>query len=184
MPSVTSSPTTITSDASAGTVAWTNPGNAASSNNTYATATMGSGESTHRLNSQGYDFSTIPEGAVPVGFMVSPEGKCAGDTSAYEEVSLVVDGAVAGEDKGTGQALTTSDATTNFGGATSMWTLAPRLSQVKSTTFGSVVRIIETGEGDTASIDHVPMTVYYEMPGWRSRTVMATVWREWRGIAF
>ena len=171
MPSVTSSPATITSDASAGTTAWTNPGNAAASDNVYATVSLASLVSSRRLNSQGYTFSAIPEGAVPVGFVVSPEGKCASDTSAYEEVSLVVDGVVAGEDKGTGQVLTTSDATTNFGGATSMWTLAPRLSQVKSPTFGNVVRIVETGEGDTASIDHVPMTVYYEMriPRPRSR---------------
>lgn len=57
----TKSPGTLADDAAVGTVAWSNPSNAASSNDSYATAS-GAGGTTHYLKATNFGFA-IPAGA-------------------------------------------------------------------------------------------------------------------------
>ena len=67
MPSITATPATFTSDASAGTVAWSNPSRALASDDDYTVASVGPLESTQRLRGVAADFGAIPEGSAVVG---------------------------------------------------------------------------------------------------------------------
>jgi len=68
------SPGTLADDAAVGAVAWTNPGNAASSDNAYAVFSTSGVQQSHYLKATNFGFS-IPAGATIDGVAVSIERK-------------------------------------------------------------------------------------------------------------
>jgi len=102
-------PGTMADDAAVGTTAWVNPGNVASSNNTYAIANPSYDEDyvpTHYLKCTNFGFA-IPSGATIDGIQVVVERRDDFFGTRDKVVSLVKGGAVSGDNKKS--ALTWSD---------------------------------------------------------------------------
>ena len=150
-----------------GDKAWTNPGNAATSNGSYATcADPGEILSTDSLRATNFSFA-IPSDATIDGVVAEVEKKASLDTALNffvdSGVFLIVGGAPVGNDKSIAGHWTTSDAYSVHGGAADMWgtTLTP--AQVNASNFGFQIKALETSITlpVTASIDHMRITVYY-----------------------
>ena len=88
---------TIANDASFGTLLWATPGNAAASDNSYATVTIPGGSQSNYLKATNYGFS-LPAATVD-GLLLSVE-KSATDTNATDaRVRVVKVGAIGATDK-------------------------------------------------------------------------------------
>lgn len=158
-------------DAAVGTKAWTNPGNVAASDNTYATLTCTAGtlaETTHYIKATNFGFA-VPSGATINGITVSIERKASlSEVSKYfkdSTVSLVKGGTVSGANKAaTATAWPTSDAVATYGGAADLWTLTLTDSDVNTSTFGVVLSCLmrdRFGSGVTGSVDLITITIDY-----------------------
>lgn len=147
---------------------WSNPGNATTSNNTYAeadaTAVGIPGFSSRWLHATNFGFS-IPSGATIDGIVVEWEGKSL-DTSEANTIShvlLIKGGSRSGDNKGTGSWTTTSDEWKSFGGASDLWGNALTPTDVNSSSFGSAIAVTENNANNSVktAIDACRITVYY-----------------------
>lgn len=182
--SQTKSPTTFTSTEGEfpGTSAWTNPGNAASSNNVYATASFPpKGGVTKELRGTNCGFS-LPVGAKPIAVSVRFECKEEGTPGqAFDEkIQLLVASSPSGTYKTLGTPWPTVDAYRVYGGSEDIWGI-PTLSkaQVEAVGFGFLVQAFcgESGEaGLGIFVDHMEITVYYLLEGVTSSTEHARPW--------
>jgi hypothetical protein len=181
MPSTIATPQTFTSDPSAGTVAWASPTRALTSNDNYTVASLAANESSQRLRGVEADFSGIPANAAIVGIEVRVEATAdisGGGVFEFAEVSLVVAGSAAGDNRG-GAVMEDggdTDSLYTFGGAADLWGLSLTVPQVQAADFGCVVRVAETGgeiEAAAVSIDHVQIRVHYSERSAASRTSLA-----------
>lgn len=172
MASQTRSPATIISDGNDfGNVDWSNPGNAASSDNAYATADVGqnNGSTTYMLIAKNYGFS-IPDGATIDGIELNLEAKTAENGMHYDAHVWGVKAGVIDSDYdiATATTLTTSDAIYTKGGATGLIALGftAFVADVNGSGFGIALMIQGTSDNDaTVSVDHMPLTVYYTPSG-------------------
>ena len=158
------SPTSGVSDASSGDVAWTSPGSALSSNNTYASATL-NGQTTQYLKTTGFGFS-VPAGATITGVEARIEASADINDYAYiSSVKIVKSGTVVGTDLGvtSGGSLFTSDTVSSAGGDTQLGgqTLTP--SDVNASTFGVAVTILSDLGLSTVYVDHIELRVNYQV---------------------
>lgn len=171
-------PGTLTDDNTAGTETWSNPSNASSSNNSYATAspnTTGSDE-THYLKVTNFGFS-VPAGSTINGVMVGIERKCnknsASDFTIDQELKLVVGGSITGNDLSSGggsfasaDKWPTSDTTYYYGGGGELWGLSLSSTDVNASNFGCAFRCeIENDAAIVASVDAITMTIFYTVSG-------------------
>lgn len=155
MPTYTESPASAAT--SGGGIAWLNPTNVFSSNNTYATQAL-DGSTPDWLDVTDFGFA-IPTNETVVGIKVSVERK-ADTSSAIREVVATLTELVA-EDKSTSNYWPTSDGTADFGGAEDLWATNPTPADINSSGFGFRIRLINDAGGTVvASIDHVSITVY------------------------
>ncbi|MBP9715204.1 MAG: hypothetical protein KBD52_01820 [Candidatus Pacebacteria bacterium] len=160
------SPGTLVNDNSAGTVAWANPGNAASSNDSWATAdNIGSGGFTtsQYLKVTNFGFS-IPSGATINGIVLEREGQCSVPGVRDHTIKLVVGGTISGNNKNSATFWSdTGDTIFTYGTSTDLWGLTPSYSDINASNFGAVVRVVNTAFKftSTASVDHVRITIYY-----------------------
>jgi hypothetical protein len=161
-------PGTLADDASVGTVAWTNPGNAASSNNTYATVTASSATVlSHWLKATNFGFS-IPAGSTVTNVKVEVERNYSGDAQAIDNgIKLVKGGVVSGNDKKNGPGVTWpgSDAYASYDFATdgTGWNVALTDGDVNASDFGVVFSASVTSAlgPSTGSVDHIRITLTY-----------------------
>lgn len=157
------SPGTVVDDAAVGNIAWTDPGNAASSDNSYVTASMlGSGDITHYLKATNFGF-TIPAGATidSISFQVEAADDVGGFTSTVTGVYLVVGSNVVGNDVSTGTGLTTTDGYKNRNNITpATLGVTPTVAEINDAGFGWAVRF-STGDLCTIRVDHMRMTINY-----------------------
>jgi hypothetical protein len=114
---------TFVNDTSVGSVNWTSPGNAQTSNDSWATASLSGTSATYYLKATGFGFS-IPAGATINGIQVDVERNGAatgkiGDNS----VRLIKGGTISGNDKSTGAEWPVSDAYQPYGNSTDLWGL-------------------------------------------------------------
>src|SRR5262245_51084466 len=114
-------PGTLADDSGTGTTAWSNPTNAASSNDSYATATSG-GSTTHYLKATNFGLP-IPAGATINGITVEIErSESAGQVAEDNRVRLVKAGTIQTPDKSTGILFPFgTDAYQSYGGAADVW---------------------------------------------------------------
>lgn len=164
------SPSTITNDAAVGTLAWSNPSNAASSNDTYAeSVALGSAiVTTNYLKSVNFGFS-VPSGATIDGIVVEIERKASAGSASInvvdQTVKLVKNGTVVGTNKAdTALKWPTSDTTKTYGSSSDLWGTSWTDSDINSSTFGVVINVvlnIGIKVNLFADIDHVKITVYY-----------------------
>jgi len=150
-----------------GTVAWSNPGNAVSSNDSYATAALPSDGSSNYLRLYNYDFSEIPAGAAIDGIEIEAEAKGNTANRALLRAYLcTTSGAVAGSSSyipPSTATLTTSDALYVAGGASDTWGNSLTDTIVKGSNFGVMLWAEESsGAGSvTVSVDVVRIRVHY-----------------------
>lgn len=166
-------PSTVANDASFGVTAWTNPGNATVSDDSYAT--NASTIFTQYLKATDYGFS-IPTDATIDGIEMHVElhadfnvGGVSGRRWDEKSVRLVVGGIVVGTDYATLVTfpITTSDTTITYGTPTELWGLTISPSDINASNFGAVFAAEENrGDGDnTLYVDSIGLTVYYTTAG-------------------
>jgi len=161
---------TFSDDSTVGTVSWLTPGNAAASDNTYATASSAATATSHYLKglNASAGLSAIGNSDTVDGFVISVERK-ASINSADHVTDSTIRPVVGGTISGTNKADTTtnwgtSDTVINYGSSTDTWGLAGLTgADVKSSTFGVAlsVAISKTFSSLTASVDAITLTVYY-----------------------
>ncbi|MCX6799463.1 MAG: hypothetical protein NTW59_05210, partial [Candidatus Diapherotrites archaeon] len=153
---------------------WPNATNAAASDDSYATATIGSSsEVTYYLQATNFGFD-IPSGSTIDGSEVQVERHqtCVDSsppcTSNVRDnrVRLVKSGTIGSTDRAaTGTNWPASDATATYGGPADLWGTTWTVSNINSATTGVVLSATRTSGGDqNALVDNITMTVYYTPP--------------------
>lgn len=177
-------PQTAADDSAVGTVAWSNPDNAKTTNDTYATATLTGDVISHYLKLTNWGF-TLPTDAVIKGISVSIERKptnTAGQSVKDSTIKLVKGGTVSGDNKANTSDWSTTEAYNNYGSTIDLWGLSWAYSDINATDFGVVISVASgsTASGGIANIDHVKITVYYTsssdgevISDWGSQTDLA-----------
>jgi MSHA biogenesis protein MshQ len=161
----TASPTNCASVGGIGSVAWTNPARAVSSNNSYATASV-DGTTTRYLQCTGYNFA-IPAGAIINGITVNVERRSnsALNGGIRDAAMRIVKGGVIGAtDRSTATTYTTADVIQAHGGAADLWGLAWTSTDINAATFGAAFAATKpnaAGAAQTVSVDHVQIIVDY-----------------------
>lgn len=164
------SPGTLVDDSAVGTVAWSDPTNAASSNDAWAVvSTTTDNVLTHYLKVTNFGFA-IPTGSTIDGITVSIERKAsaAGSTDFVvdEVVSLVKEGTVQGDNKK--DAVTKwplTEASKTYGSSSDLWGLTFTAAQINGSDFGLVLeaRMRRDSGTRTGSVDHITITVNYTL---------------------
>ena len=167
--STSGNPPTVVDDSSVGTQVWTIPSAAASSDNSYATASSRSSNiDTHWLKATGFGF-TIPAGSTINGITVTVERKAAAASSAYDySPRLIKAGTIlATTDKCSNTtcatALPASDAQRTWGNAIDLWSNTWSYTDINSANFGVAYRA-RISTATTVSVDAISITVDYTPP--------------------
>ncbi len=135
------SPGTMADDATVGTVTWSNPDNAKTSNDSYASAGSGSTTVTHYLKASNFGFS-IPTSATINGIVVDIERNESVNMFLVrdEYVKIVkADGTIGTENKATGSEWPTSDAYASYGGLSDLWSESWDGTSINDIDFGLVL---------------------------------------------
>ena len=151
-----------------GNVAWTNPGNITSSDNSYATAGFGGGTDSgfDYLRATNFGFS-IDSGATIDGIEAIFERKDAGGSVTDSNIYIINGDGSAGvgsTNRSAGAAWPTSDTSATFGSSSDSWGESWTPAKVNSSDFGVQIRCSSSagfGVTDTASVDHVQITIHY-----------------------
>lgn len=166
-------------NADAGTIAWTNPGNIVSSNDTRATSTIASGETTQYLHATNFGFS-IPSGATIDGIVVSIERSNLNfDTLVDTSVNIIKGGTRGSTNKASGTSWPSSDTAASYGtGTTDLWGETWTDTDINASTFGVALRAQNNGgmgPDDDARVDFIEITVYYTESTPNEATVAKTL---------
>lgn len=163
MPSQTRSPATIVN--SGFIEPWVDPGNAAASDDLRAVNGILSAGLEY-LKATNYGFS-IPLGATIQGIQFDCERLGTGSfggTAVDESTRLVKGGAISGDDKASPDLWPAVDGIKSYGGAADLWGLAWLPEDINSALFGVVLSAVASGFGQSAQVDHMPITVHYTEP--------------------
>lgn len=160
------SPVTVVNDASVGDIAWTNPGNGISSNDVYATAVIGMGMTSQYLKATEFGFA-IPAGATIDGITVAVERKGTQAQTGVKdsEVKIVKGGTIGTTNKLSADIWPTTDAYKTYGGATDLWGETWTSTDINATNFGMVILATLDTLDETASVDHIRITINYTETG-------------------
>lgn len=151
-----------------GNVAWSNPGNITSSDNSYATATFSGGTDTgfDYLRATNFGFS-IDSGATIDGIEAIFERKDAGGSVTDSNIYIINGDGSAGvgsTNRSAGAQWPTSDTEATFGSSSDSWGETWTPAKINSSNFGVQIRcstVSGFGITEVASVDHVKITVYY-----------------------
>lgn len=155
-------PATTANDTSVGTVAWSSPANAVSSDDLSASASISSSTSNY-LNATNFGFS-IPSGSTINGIKAEVERSGSATTALIDNsVKIIKGGLISGNEMASATSWPTADAYAAYGDSNNLWGLTWAVSDVNSSNFGLAVsaRDPEGIIGATANIDHIRITVYY-----------------------
>lgn len=154
---------TFADDATIGSEAWANPGNAAVSDDIYAsTSIFVSGAlPTHYLKVTNFGFP-VPTAATMLGVLAEVQRKALFGLINDNSVKLVKGGVISGTDKATGAGWPTTEAYASYGGSTDLWGLSLTPADINDSGFGIVVASSQI-VGDQAFIDFIRLTVYFEL---------------------
>lgn len=154
---------TFADDASVGTVAWSNPSNAQTSNDARATATsITTNVVSHYLKATNFGFS-IPSGATIDGILVEIERSAStSNNNKDNSIKIVKGGTIQGNEKAVADAWPTTDAYASYGGAADLWGLTWTPTDINAADFGVVVSAQSYSGGLLgARVDHIRITIYY-----------------------
>ncbi|HET6352375.1 MAG TPA: Ig-like domain-containing protein [Coriobacteriia bacterium] len=156
-------------DASAGTTAWTNPGNVAGDDGTYATSNVGTNSTSQYLNATGFGFN-IPAGANINGITVAVDRMSSGTTAPFARdhtIQLLNGGSRAGDNKAaTGTNWPTGGtAIATYGSASDSWGRQWTPAEINASDFGVSLRVSNTNGSNArvASVDYVEVTVDWDL---------------------
>lgn len=161
---------TVTNDATFGTLAWSNLGNAAASDDTYATASYSGGSSTTTQFLCGANFgSTVPAGSTIDGIAVEWEKKSSHKSGGFNvsDTSVYAFKAAATPNPGNNNQIFANweltDTYATYGGAADLWGQTWTVAEINGSASGTSLRasIISIAGAVTGSVDHVRRTVYY-----------------------
>lgn len=155
------SPSTVVSDSTLGTIAWTNPGNAAASDNTYAAAGPFVSSASEYLKATAFGFA-VPTGATILGITAEVERKANPVSPMDSRAQLVKAGTIQATDYANADVWPTSDAYATYGGPADLWGDTWTPADVNDSGFGFAFRA--QGATGTANVDHIRITVTYELP--------------------
>lgn len=146
-------------------VVWTNPANAATSNNVYATSAVTSSAASERLHATNFGFA-VPVGATVNGIKVEVErsktSTAAGISDTLAASKLIKGGTIQGNSKAILTDWTTGDQYVSYGGPNDLWGLAFTPADINAANFGFAIQAsVFSGTGTTARIDHIRITVFY-----------------------
>lgn len=166
------SPGTLADETSVGTVAWTNPGNAAASDNSRASVSLAvPGSISHYLKATNFGFA-IPSGATIDGIVVEVEcarstGAKSSGTCADSKARIVKGGVIGATDKANATAWASADTYLTHGSSSDKWGETWTDTDINSSTFGFVISAKSTAAKATAIplVDHIRITVYYTAGG-------------------
>jgi len=153
-----------------GTIAWTNPGNIVSDNNSFATVTLpNNGSTSNYLRGTNYGFS-IPGSATITGITVVI-GKLSSNFFGFTAINdnavyLVKNGTITGANRAAGT-WPTSETAVSYGGAADLWGTTWTPADINNTNFGVVLSAVNNtglGVSYTASVDYMQITVNYSLP--------------------
>ena len=147
---------------------WTNPGNAFSSNNARARATLNDLQVTDPLQCLDYRF-TIPANAAILGIEVSIDRRASSTTDGIRDntVNLVKAGSAVGSNGATATIYPTGEAVEVHGNPTDLWGASWTPTEINAANFGVVMTAIKptTPNGTrTVDIDYMSIRVYYLVP--------------------
>lgn len=147
-----------------GTINWTNPDNAKVSDDVYAVASFTARfQQTKYLIATNFGFS-IPAGATINGIKIEREKKTAQNAMVTDvNGGLVKDGStVVGSNVYTSAGWSSTEAYDSAGGDTSLFGTTWTADEINASTFGIKMAAWNVYNGaNTASIDHIRITVYY-----------------------
>lgn len=158
-------PSTIVSDGD-GSYTWSNPGNAASDDNNYASVVIsGSGSSDHlKATNFGFSTSDVPSGSNIDGVEVRYRRYASAATRVTESsVRLAIGSTIGGDSKSNSTFWATSEEESDTkGGSADLWGNSISDSDVRSTGFGVGIAATKVlAASRTAYIDVIEMRVYY-----------------------
>lgn len=143
---------------------WSNPGNAAASDDSRATVFCDKHEETDWLRATNFGFS-IPAGATIDGIEVVFERRSTGGPGGDISVRLWDGSSAVGDDKSTGQSdfwTFNTDTDDSFGGASDDWNAGLGPSDINDSGFGcQLAAEDQIGNTVTLEVDHVEVTIYY-----------------------
>jgi hypothetical protein len=180
------SPGSLSDNSGTGSSAWSDTGNAASSNNSYASASgLKTTVSSHYLVAEGFGFS-LPSGATVDGIVVEIEryresGGFAGGV-VDNRVRIIRNGTIGSTDKASGSSWPTSDGTATYGSSSDLWGETWSHSDINASNFGVALSAKGTSSlnAGTGYVDHIKVTVHYTesgKSGWATAAAVAVTAR-------
>lgn len=151
---------TLADDATVGSVAWTNPSNAQTSDDVYTTST-GIGVVSHYLKATNYGFS-IPSTATINGIYVELEKKAANTITDSEIKIIKANGALGNTNKLSGLTWPISDTYSTYGGSADLWGESWTYNDINDADFGVAVSANVTGTGGSFHEDVMILTPFGE----------------------
>lgn len=160
-------PGTLANDSVFGDKPWANPGNAASSNNSYATVDLDilvGNQLSNYLKATNFGFA-IAAGSTINGITAEIEKNASLDSPPFDgitdvRVRIVKGGVVGATDKSDAAQWPTTDAYTTYGGAADVWGESWTAADINASDFGLVLAAGAVGPTTTtASVDHIRITV-------------------------
>lgn len=158
---------TAVNNTALGTVAWSNPGNCVGlspSDNTYTTATIGSGSTTNSLEVTYPNANSYLGTTTFTGILIEIERKTDASGPVDVTVQLLKGGVPYGSNKSTGLSWSTTESFVSFGAGNDLWGGTWTTTDFGST-FGVTIQASNSGSSTTCSIDSVRVTLYYDSSG-------------------
>lgn len=161
-------PGTAADDAMVGSNVWSNPSNATSSNNQYATVTLAVVKSSSDyLKTTNYTFTSVASNAIIEGIQVRVERKASADLAIENSVKIVKAGLPTGVDHSTGATVPTTEAAITYGSAFDLWGVGWTRADITNSGFGAAFSAKDNSVAKTTtviSVDLIDITVYYSDP--------------------
>ena len=152
-----------------GSVAWSNPGNALTDNNSYATVTLTSGNtSSNYLHVTNYGFN-IPTSATINGIQVAigrfEDATGSGNDVRDVTVQLLKAGSRVGSSLPGGSDWPTIEAQATYGNASNLWGTTWTPADINDNNFGLDLAVNTSNVQRTAYVDYIEITVTYTITG-------------------
>lgn len=161
----TGNPSSCVNNTSTGSVNWTNPSLAYTSDNAFAQAIL-NGSTSRYLYCTGYGFA-IPAGAVIQGIVVNVERKSdrtSNGGSADAAVRLIKAGAIGATDGSTATTYTTADVIEAHGSISDLWGTTWTAADINAANFGvafAAMKPDNKGPDHVVDVDHIQVVVTY-----------------------
>lgn len=151
-------------DKPTGSVSWQSHDDARLSNDQWATASLNGGQTSAVLKLVAFDFPNMPAVVNITGVEIAIERSAPGGAIKDQAVRLLVGGNPTSTVANKNIAWQATDSEAKYGSATDLWgATSLDLSQVKDPQFGVALSVTAAG-ADTARVDAVKLTVFFEDP--------------------